>query len=97
MMRDVGVHRYLLAAIMSQENFPNGADVAIVVCTKTLPNEFTASPFGVVGPVLLTLPNEVPPETATEIRRLNVKEVIIVGDFDQVSAEVEAQLKALVL
>jgi len=95
--RIAGSNRYATAAAVSQLVFPNGAPIAVVVSGTTFPDALVAAPFGVRGPILLTDPTRLPPETAEEIRRLKVKEVIIVGGLAAVSAQVEAQLKALVL
>jgi hypothetical protein len=94
--RIAGNNRYETAAAVSRYTFPKGAPVAIVVSGTTFPDALAAAPFGVRGPILLTDPNRLPPETADEIRRLGAKEVIIVGGPAVVSAEVENALKAIV-
>lgn len=94
--RIAGNNRYETAVAVSRHAFPKGAPVAIVVSGTTFPDALAAAPFGVKGPILLTDPNRLPPETAAEIRRLGAKEVIIVGGVNAVSAQVETQLKAIV-
>ena len=94
--RIAGNNRYETAAAVSRYTFPKGAPVAIVVSGTTFPDALAAAPFGVRGPILLTDPNRLPPETAAEISRLGAKEVIIVGGVSAVSAQVENALKAIV-
>ena len=95
--RIAGSNRYETAAKVSQRAFPTGAAVAIVVSGVNFPDALSVASFANRGPILLTDPNRLSPETATEIRRLKCKDVIIVGGTQAVSATVEAQLKALVL
>jgi hypothetical protein len=94
--RIAGANRYETAVEVSKRAFPAGAAVAIIVSGLNFPDALTVAPFTNRGPILLTDPNRLPPETVTEIRRLKVKDIIIVGGTSAVSTKVENELAALV-
>jgi hypothetical protein len=88
-----GPNRYETAAAVSRYTFPNGAPLAVVASGTSFPDALTAAPFGVRGPILLTDKDRLPIATVNELKRLKVKEIIIVGGVAAVSAAVEAELR----
>jgi hypothetical protein len=90
-----GPNRYETAAAVSRYTFPNGAPVVVVASGVNFPDALVAAPFGVRGPILLTETDRLPISTATEIRRLKPKEIIIVGGLGVVSQSVENELNSL--
>lgn len=96
MTRIAGNNRYETAVAVSQTAYPNGATVAYIVSGTTFPDALTAAPLTKNGPLLLTHPDRLPPETAAEIKRLGATKIVIVGGLSAVSASVENELKKLV-
>lgn len=94
--RIAGNNRYDTAAKVSRQAYPNGAPVAYVASGIAFPDALTLSSLATDGPILLTDPLRLPPETAAELRRLKVASVVIVGGISAVSATVENQIKAIV-
>lgn len=90
-----GPNRYETAAAVSRYAFPNGAPVVVVASGTNFPDALVAAPFGVRGPILLTETDRLPISTATEIKRLGAKEIIIVGGLGAVSQAVEQDLNSL--
>lgn len=96
--RIAGDNRYGTAAAVSQTKFPKGAQVAFVVSGTDYADALAIGPLvGTEGPILLTQRDRLPAETAAELRRLKVKEVVIVGGTAAVSAAVEAEISRLVV
>jgi putative cell wall-binding protein len=90
-----GPNRYETAAAVSRHCFANGAPVVVVASGVNFADALVAAPFGVRGPILLTETDRLPISTATEIRRLKPKEIIIVGGLAAVSQSVENELNSL--
>ncbi|HEY7823598.1 MAG TPA: cell wall-binding repeat-containing protein [Acidimicrobiia bacterium] len=91
-----GANRYDTAAKVSKKAYPDGAQVAYIASGIAFPDALTLSSLATDGPILLTDPMRLPPETANELRRLKVTSVVIVGGTSAVSATVENQIKAIV-
>ena len=94
--RIAGNNRYETAAAVSQTAYPNGAPVAYVVSGLNFPDALATGSLAKDGPLLLTHPDRLPPETAAEIKRLGATKIVIVGGLSAVSASVENELKKLV-
>lgn len=95
-VRAAGPDRYKTAVRVSQTSF-EAADTVVIAGGRTYADALSAS--GLAGlldaPVLLTHQASLPPEVATEIRRLGATRVIIVGGVAAVSEAVEYALGAL--
>lgn len=73
------------------------SSVAVVTTDKDFKDALAASAFAGRhnAPILMTNPKKLSPQTSTELRRMKVKTVYIIGPTSQVSAKVESQIKAL--
>jgi putative cell wall-binding protein/sugar lactone lactonase YvrE len=92
-----GQTRYETAIEISKETAPDGSIRVIVATGQDYPDALTASSLaGVFGdPVLLTLPDQLPPAVRDEIVRLGPSQVLVVGGTGVVSQAVEDQLAAI--
>lgn len=93
-----GANRYETALAASRAAFDSdGAAVAIVASGENWPDALGASALAgaVRGPVLLTKPRSLPDGLASEIQRLGVTEVLVVGGPEAVSAAVAQRISAL--
>ena len=88
-----GPNRYATAAAVSQANFPGGSGIAYLVSGEVFADALGA---GVAagragGPLLLTTGDSLPGETAEELARLGLSDLVVVGGPNAVSDEVMAQ------
>jgi putative cell wall-binding protein len=92
--RVAGPDRYATAAALSASAFPHGADTAFVATGALFPDALSAAPAAAqrFAPVLLVAPDRVPVATASELQRLGVDTIVIVGGPAAVSTSVESQL-----
>ncbi len=95
-----GANRFATAACVSAVAHPDGAETVIVARGDSAGGWADALAGTILSrainaPVLLTSPNDLPDETADEIRRLDAGEVIVLGGRGAVSAGVERDLAAL--
>ena len=81
-------------AIEISKRYFGQADTVIVVDRKDFPDAMTASVLSKLlkAPILLTETNKLDPRVAAEIKRLGVKDVIIVGGNSSVSEAVKKEL-----
>lgn len=81
LQRIAGADRYQTAVDLSVAAFPNGATSAVIASGTAFPDGLAAGPLAARrrGPVLLTTPDGLPPQVATELQRLRVTDVTIVG------------------
>jgi hypothetical protein len=93
-MRISGANRYDTSALISRQVYPQGAKVVYIASGTKFPDALSASMFK-DGPLLLTDPDRLSPETAAEITRLNVDRVVIIGGPLGVSTQVEKQIDEL--
>ncbi len=95
--RIFGADRAATAAALSRDAFPDGAAVAFVVSGSTFPDALSAGPAAahLGGPVLLATAASLPAATATELRRLKPKTVVIVGGTGVVGTSVGTAITAL--
>lgn len=95
--RSSGSDRYATAAALSKAEHPNGADVVYLASGADFPDALSASaPAAAAGaPVLLTSPAKLSASTATELRRLSPREVVIVGGTGAVSTSVQTAVDAI--
>jgi putative cell wall-binding protein len=101
--RIFGINRYDTAVKISQSTFTTPASdfggVLFVANGMNFPDALSAGPAAasMVGPILLVPPTGgLPLVVETEIQRLDPISVVILGGTDNVSAQAEAELKALV-
>ncbi len=92
-----GPSRYETAAAIVQEAFPGVAFNAYLARGGLFPDALAASfpAGGSSEPLLLTPPDALHPAVREQLERLDVTQVRIIGSFDAVSREVEAQLRAM--
>jgi len=91
--RTAGTNRYGTAAAVSASYFADARNV--VLCNGlNFPDALSAAPLAKAlnGPLLLTGPNSLAPETLTEITRLSPTKVWIIGGSDVVSNGIYNQL-----
>ena len=95
--RHYGDHRYETAVEISQASFPNDADVAVLARGDEFPDALAGVPLAYAqnGPLLLTPPDKLHNDTASEIDRLLAEGdvVYILGGEVAISEEVERELK----
>ena len=89
-----GATRYHTANLISQASYTT-ADTAILVDSGNFPDALAAGPlaYAYKAPILLTDCNKLSEETAKELARLKVKQVLIIGGTSAIGTNVEATLK----
>lgn len=95
--RIAGANRFATAAAISQKAAPDGASVVYLTNGMTYPDALAAGPAAFTGDgvLLLTRPHGLPPETATELKRLAPDRVVIVGGTGAVSSGVAQRVQNL--
>ncbi|MCR8669864.1 cell wall-binding repeat-containing protein [Agrococcus sp. HG114] len=95
--RLAGDDRFATSVAISQRSFPGTASVVYLASGMNYPDGLAAGPAAAHegGPVLLTPPDSVPQSVLAEIGRLAPQKIVIVGGTPSVSAQVEAQVRAL--
>ncbi len=93
--RIAGSDRYATAAAASRAAF-DSATVAYLAVGTSYPEAVAAGPIAALtnAPLLLTRTESLPPQTRSEMQRLGINEVIILGGTGAVSSAVEADLAA---
>ncbi|MBT2581554.1 S8 family serine peptidase [Planococcus sp. ISL-109] len=94
--RIAGASRYETAVNISKAGWSDSATVVIATGTD-FPDALAGGPlaYGEGAPILLTKGDSLHPATAAEIRRLKAKNAILLGSTGALSANVEAQIKAI--
>lgn len=92
-----GTNRYSTAAAASFSAYPTTVDAVVLASGENWPDALGGAALaGVVGgPVLLTAPDRLSPETALELLRLSSSTVYILGGEASVSAEVARQVAGM--
>lgn len=93
-----GSDRYATAVTLSATSFAsNGPSIVYVATGKTFPDGLTAGPIAGMrnGPLLLVPGTSLPAVVATELRRLDPTNIVIVGGPNAVSDSVRSQIRAL--
>jgi len=95
--RVAGPNRFDTAALISQQAYPNGADVAFVATGYDFPDALAGGPASVKagGPVLLASATGVPGATVAELQRLAPSVIYLLGGEAVLQASVAAQLAGL--
>jgi len=93
----MGADRYTTAVAVSQTGWPNGVANAILTTGENFPDALSAAPLAhkYNAPILLTAPDALNADTATELQRLKVKKVYLIGGLGALSANIETQLAKL--
>jgi putative cell wall-binding protein len=89
-----GADRYATAAAVSRSSFKAGVPVAYIATGTSYPDALAGGPAAARtgGPMLLTMRNELPSATATELARLRPAKIVILGGTSAVSAAVGNRL-----
>ena len=93
-VRLAGADRFATAAAVSRSSFAAGVPVAYIATGAAYPDALAGGPAAArgKGPMLLTLRNELPGPTATELARLRPAKIVILGGTSAVSAAVAQRL-----
>ena len=96
--RVAGADRYETAVAVSQVAPPEAVDAVVIATGANWPDALGGSALAgaVDGPLLLTRPAALPEVVADEIARLGPDTAYVVGGPAAVSAEVQAELEALI-
>ncbi|MBR9646992.1 cell wall-binding repeat-containing protein [Clostridium tyrobutyricum] len=91
-----GQNRYETSAKISQNKWTS-ADSAVVVSGEAFADALSAAPFAkqINAPILLTSSNSLDNNTSSELSRLKVKNVYIIGGTGVVSSSVENAVKKM--
>lgn len=89
-----GADRYSTAAAISAARFAPTLEVVYISTGQSFPDALAAGPAAGTrrGPVLLVARDSIPDATADELRRLEPRNIVVVGGPGAVSAAVEVQL-----
>ena len=92
-----GPDRYATAAAIANETFPDGSDTVLIGGggTRNYPDSLAGNYLAgsLDAPLLLTAADQVPDATFDGLTALGAEEIVILGGFAAVSAEVEAELE----
>lgn len=91
-----GTDRYETAAKVCEDGWKTDTDTAVIVNGENFPDALSAAPLAKKfnAPILLTGAEVLNPYTSSELTRLNVKDVYIIGGKGVVSQSIEDALKA---
>lgn len=95
--RIAGYDRYQTAVAASQNGWPDGATSAILAYGENFPDALSAGPLANLynAPILLTGSYALNNDTATELKRLKVKKVYIIGGTGVISKNIDNQLSSM--
>jgi len=96
LVRIQGVDRYQTAIEISKRGYPEGADAVIIVTGSAWPDALSGGALsGAVGaPLLLATRDMLNAGAVAEIERLGAVTAYILGGFEAIGPEVEAQLRS---
>lgn len=91
-----GMNRYETAAKVCEDGWKANSDYAIIVNGENFPDSLAAAPLAKKydAPILLTGADTLSPYTSSELSRLSVKNVIIIGGRGVVHQTIEDAIKA---
>lgn len=91
--RTSGLNRYLTAIEVSKKTFAH-ADTVILAGGENFADALVATALAKMenGPILLSMKDQILPETLEEINRLGAKKIILVGGESSISGKVEKAL-----
>ncbi|KPU45157.1 N-acetylmuramoyl-L-alanine amidase LytC precursor [Oxobacter pfennigii] len=89
-----GSDRYKTAVSISQKGWPDGSDYAVIARGDDFADALCAGPLAKKynAPILLTMTDSLGADTLEELKRLKVKNIIIVGGTGAVSQNVESTI-----
>jgi len=89
-----GSGRFDTAAAVSAATFDPGVPVAYIATGTNFPDALAGGPAAgsLGGPILLTLPDELPDATANELARVRPQRIVVLGGTGVVSEAVRSQL-----
>lgn len=92
-----GSDRYATGASIVKQGWPSSSYYAVIVNGENFPDALSAAPLAQKynAPILLTQNSTLDANTASELKRLNVKNVIIVGGESVVTPTVEKAINGL--
>ena len=93
--RTAGTNRYGTAAGLSGDHAP-GVAAVFVATGEVYADSMSGAPLtaNILGPIVLTQPDNLPAETIAELERLNPQRIIILGGTAAVSSQVQTDLAA---
>ncbi|MGX9756699.1 N-acetylmuramoyl-L-alanine amidase [Clostridioides difficile] len=93
-----GSDRYETAVKISKEGWKNGSDKVIIISGDVSIDGIISTPLATTynAPILLVEKNNVPASVKAELKRLNPKDVIIIGDENSISKTTTNQIKSTV-
>ncbi|MBK9180417.1 MAG: cell wall-binding repeat-containing protein [Acidimicrobiales bacterium] len=92
--RLAGQTRFDTAVVASRQLYPNGAPVAVLASGENFPDALAGAVLAARagGPLLLIRRDEVPGIVASELRRLGVRQIALLGGLAAISQKVESEL-----
>ncbi len=93
-----GSDRYETAVKISKEGWKNGSDKVVIINGDVSIDGIISTPLATTynAPILLVEKNNVPANVKSELKRLNPKDVIIIGDENSISKTTANQIKSTV-
>ncbi|MGX9756698.1 N-acetylmuramoyl-L-alanine amidase [Clostridioides difficile] len=93
-----GSDRYETAVKISKEGWKNGSDKVVIINGDVSIDGIISTPLATTynAPILLVEKNNVPDSVKSELKRLNPKDVIIIGDENSISKTTANQIKSAV-
>ncbi|MGO0883489.1 N-acetylmuramoyl-L-alanine amidase [Clostridioides difficile] len=93
-----GSDRYETAVKISKEGWKNGSDKVVIINGDVSIDGIISTPLATTynAPILLVEKNNVPSSVKAELKRLNPKDVIIIGDENSISKTTANQIKSAV-
>lgn len=94
-LRQGGADRFETSATISRNAFEPDVPVAYIAAGLNFPDALSGAPAAAFrgGPMLLTLPDRVPPPIAAELSRLNPAEIVVLGSHPVVAHDVVEELR----
>ncbi|MCC0640657.1 MULTISPECIES: N-acetylmuramoyl-L-alanine amidase [unclassified Clostridioides] len=93
-----GSDRYETAVKISKEGWKNGSDKVVIINGDVSIDGIISTPLATTynAPILLVEKNSVPASVKAELKRLNPKDIIIIGDDNSISKTTANQIKSTV-
>nr|MBG0205935.1 N-acetylmuramoyl-L-alanine amidase [Clostridioides difficile] len=93
-----GSDRYETAVKISKEGWKNGSDKVVIINGDVSIDGIISTPLATTynAPILLVEKNNVPNSVKSELKRLNPKNIIIIGDENAISKTTANQIKSTV-
>ena len=93
-----GSDRYETAVKITKEGWKNGSDKVVIINGDVSIDGIISTPLATTynAPILLVEKNNVPNSVKSELKRLNPKDIIIIGDENAISKTTTNQIKSTV-